>query len=234
MAQTTNHSDDLDQLLDSALDDFQTLNLASSAQRDDGVKKAEGSCLPKGLGLGLPVLRSKKEGKQKELHVSETLNKLREQTRETVKGLESIAGGGDDDAMLEDWVKQFEELTGSQELESMMETMMQQLLSKQVLHEPMKEIEEKYPKWLQDNESKLNKTEYDRYFRQHQLIKDLNMVYETEPGNFGKITELMQKMQECGQPPYDIVKELAPDFDISTFNQLSPEMLDSQGNCCIM
>ncbi|KAJ0736420.1 putative pex19 protein [Helianthus annuus] len=182
--------------------------------------KAEGSCLPKGLGLGLPVLRSKKEGKQKESHVSETLNKLREQTRETVKGLESIAGGGDDDAMLEDWVKQFEELTSSQELESMMETMMQQLLSKQVLHEPMKEIEEKYPKWLQDNESKLNKTEYDRYFRQHQLIKELNMVYETEPGNFGKIAELMQKMQECGQPPNDIVKELAPDFDISTFTQL--------------
>ncbi|KAI3693547.1 hypothetical protein L1987_76493 [Smallanthus sonchifolius] len=232
-----NNSDDLDQLLDSALDDFRTLNLASSAQRDDGVKKAEGSCLPKGLGLGLPDLRSKKEGKQKESHVIDTLNKLREQTRETVKGLESIAGGGleyDDDAMLEDWVKQFEELTGSQEMESMMETMMQQLLSKQVLHEPIKEIEEKYPKWLQDNESKLNKNEYERYVRQHQLMKDLNAVYETEPGNFNKIAEIMQKMQECGQPPNDIVKELAPGFDISTLGQLSPEMLDSQGNCCIM
>ncbi|KAI7751892.1 hypothetical protein M8C21_002619 [Ambrosia artemisiifolia] len=226
----TNHSDELYQLLDSALDDFQTLNLASSAQsRDDGVKKAEGSCLPKGLGLGLPGLRSKKEGKRKESHVSETLNKLREHTRETVEGLESMVGGGfgfdggDDDAMLEDW-----------EIESMMETMMQQLLSRQVLHAPMKEIEEKYPKWLQDNESKLDKKEYDRYFRQHQLIKDLNTVYETEPGNVEKITELMQKMQECGQPPNDIVKELAPDFDISTLSHLSPKMLDSQGNCCIM
>ncbi|KAD5316755.1 hypothetical protein E3N88_16701 [Mikania micrantha] len=134
------HSDDVDQLLDSALDDFQTPNLVSSAQR---VKKV---CLPKGLGLGLPDLRCKKEGKQKESHVSETLNKLREQTRETIMGLESITCDGfgyDDDAMMEDWVNKFEELTGSLELESMMETMMQQILSKQVLHEPMKEIEEK-------------------------------------------------------------------------------------------
>ncbi|KAL8207751.1 hypothetical protein R6Q57_007163 [Mikania cordata] len=137
-------------------------------------------------------------------------------------GLESITGDGfgyDDDAMMEDWVNQFEELTGSQELESMMEAMMQQILSKQVLHEPMKEIEEKYPKWLQEN--KFNQTEYNRNFYQHnKLTKDLNTVYETVPGNFDKIAELMQKMQECGQPPNDIVKELAPHFDISTLGKL--------------
>ncbi|KAJ0937560.1 putative pex19 protein [Helianthus annuus] len=41
-------------------------------------------------------------------------------------------------------------------------------------------------------------------------------------------------MQECGQPPNDIVKELAPDFDISALGQLSPEMAESPENCCIM
>lgn len=71
-----------------------------------------------GLGMGLPDLRSKKKGKQKvskESHVSEALDKLREQTREAVKGLESVTGpkpGGDD--LMEDWVKQFEEMAGSQ------------------------------------------------------------------------------------------------------------------------
>ncbi|XP_076884747.1 peroxisome biogenesis protein 19-1-like [Bidens hawaiensis] len=222
-----------------ALDDFQTLNLASSAQRDDVVKKAEEYYLPKGLGLALPDLRSKKQQKPNKSRVSDTLNKLREQTRETVKGLESIANGGfgydhDDDAMLQDLVKQFEELTSSQELESMMETMMQQLLSKQVLHEPMKEIEQQYPKWLQENKSKLNEKDFDHYVCQYRLIKEVNTVYETEPGNFVKINEHMQKVQECGQPSNNIIKELAPGFDISTFGKLSPEMLDFQGNCCIM
>jgi peroxin-19 len=92
-------------------------------------KRNESLSLPsgvQGLGLGLPDLRTKKKGKQKvskDAHVSEALNKLREQTKEAVKGLEFItppaAGAADDlgkDGMMEDWVKQFEELAGSQVL----------------------------------------------------------------------------------------------------------------------
>lgn len=74
-----------------------------------------------GLGMGLPDLRTKKKGKQKaskDSHVSEALNKLREQTKEAVKGLESISPPTADDlgkdALMEDWVKQFEQLAGSQ------------------------------------------------------------------------------------------------------------------------
>ncbi|KAL1547511.1 peroxisome biogenesis protein 19-1-like [Salvia divinorum] len=253
------HSDDLDQLLDSALDDFQSLNLTSSAQRgvdDNGDKNRENRqerCTltggnVQGLGMGLPDLKSKKKGKQKvppqkqESHITEALDQLREQTREAVKGLESVSGsrppmagdGFGGEPMIEDWVKQFEELAGTQDMESIVETMMQQLLSKEILYEPMKEIGERYPRWLEENRAKLTDEEYTRYSNQHQFIKDLNQVYEAEPENFNKIVELMQKMQECGQPPNDIVQELAPDFDLSNLGQLSPEMFESQQNCRIM
>ncbi|GAA0176098.1 membrane traffic protein [Lithospermum erythrorhizon] len=242
-------SDDLDQLLDSALDDFQALNLSTSTQRglDDGVKKQEttssNSSEVQGLGMGLPDLRSKKKGKQKvskESHVTEALDKLREQTKEAVKGLESITGqrpgveGLGNDAMMEDWVKQFEEMAGGQDMESIVETMMQQLLSKDILHEPMKEIAERYPKWLVDNKAKLSSEDYKRYSHQYELIKELIRVYETVPGDFTKVVELMQKMQDCGQPPSDIVQELAPDFDLASLGQLSPEMLEGHQGCCIM
>ncbi|CAK9173222.1 unnamed protein product [Ilex paraguariensis] len=216
------HSDDLDELLDSALDDFQSLNLTSSAQRigdGDGTKQ---ECFPmpsgiQGLGMGLPDLRTKKKGKQqvsKESYVSEALDKLREQTREAVKGLELMTGAKpcgenlENDPMMEDLVKQFEELAGSQNMESIVETMMQQLLSKEILHEPMKEIGERYPKWLGDNKTKLSSQEYERYSHQYELIKELNEVYVTDPANFNKIVELMQKMQECGQPPMKFCKSL--------------------------
>ncbi|KAF5460202.1 hypothetical protein F2P56_020086 [Juglans regia] len=244
------HSDDLDQLLDSALDDFENLDLNPSLQRNKEARETKQDGPPtlpsgiQGLGMGLPDLRSKKKGKQKvskDSHVSEALDKLREQTMEAVKGLESVTGakpgGGDDlgsDAMMEDWVKQFEELTGSQDMESIVETMMQQLLSKEILQEPMKEIGERYPKWLEDHKASLNAEEYERYSRQYKLIKDLNELYENDPSNFNRVVELMQKMQECGQPPNDIVQELAPDFDLANLGQISPEMLDSQSNCSIM
>lgn len=97
-------------------------------RNEEKKEKEEKPCLPanvQGLGLGLPDLKSKKKGKQKvpnptDSHVSETLDKLRQQTREAVKNMESISGApkaGEDlgkDAMMEDWVKQFEELAGSQ------------------------------------------------------------------------------------------------------------------------
>lgn len=108
----------------------------------------------------------------------------------------------------------------AQDMESIVETMMQQLLSKEILHEPMKEIGERYPKWLEEHKAELSQEDYKRYSHQYKLIKDLNEVYENEPGNFTKIVELMQKMQECGQPPKDIVHELAPDFDLSNLGQL--------------
>ncbi|EXC28310.1 hypothetical protein L484_011814 [Morus notabilis] len=130
------HNDDLDELLDSALDDFHNLNLNNVQRRGGGGEEEEGRTLSGvqglGLGLGLPDLKSKKKkGKQrekapkkekekekeKESHVSEALDQLRAQTREAVKGLESVTATSNpnaDDAIMEDWVKQFEELAGSQ------------------------------------------------------------------------------------------------------------------------
>ncbi|XP_018486795.1 peroxisome biogenesis protein 19-1 isoform X1 [Raphanus sativus] len=247
----SNHTDDLDELLDSALDDFKDLNLAQSrnhSEDEEGSekkkKKEEPSPLPsgvQGLGMGLPDMRIKNKGKQKvskQDHVAEALDKLREQTRETVESISSKqqqqSASGDEDAMVEDFLKQFESLAGSQDLESIVETMMQQLLSKDILHEPMKEIGARYPKWLEENEGSISKEDYNRYSQQYKLIKELNAVYEDEPNNSTKIMEIMQKMQECGQPPNDIVQEMDPGFDFASLGQISPEMLESSPNCCIM
>jgi peroxin-19 len=50
-------------------------------------------------------------------HASEALEKLTQETREAVRGLESATGGIgglDDEAMMEDFVKQFQEFAGAQ------------------------------------------------------------------------------------------------------------------------
>ncbi|MDD0245749.1 hypothetical protein PSY47_23575, partial [Shigella flexneri] len=69
---------------------------------------------------------------------------------------------------------------------------------------------------------------------QLELMMKLNEVYEKEPENMAKIFEIMQNMQECGQPPSDLVQDIAPDLDLSKLGQLSPEMLESAPNCCVM
>lgn len=81
----------------------------------------------RGLGMGLPDLAAKRKGKQgarpRGSHASEALEKLTKETREAVRGLESATGaatlkGGDarfdKEGMVDEFVKQFEELAGSQ------------------------------------------------------------------------------------------------------------------------
>lgn len=105
-------------------------------------------------------------------------------------------------------------------MDSIVETMMQQLLSKEILHEPMKDIVEKYPKWLEDNKDKISKEEYERYNNQLELMVKLIEVYENDPENMTKIFDIMQSMQECGQPPSDLVQDIVPDLDLSKLGQL--------------
>jgi hypothetical protein len=49
-----------------------------------------------------------------------------------------------------------------------------------------------------------------RYGKQYQYFQQIIAVYESEPDNFARLSELMQEMQETGQPPSEIVKDLAP------------------------
>ncbi|AQK73269.1 peroxisomal biogenesis factor 19 [Zea mays] len=238
--------DDLDQLLDSALDDFTNLDLsASAAPKSSGEASGSGSGGKgpvKGLGLGLPDPKAPKRraGKQpppRGACAKEALEELTRETREAVRGLETATGSVpslDDDAMMEEFVKQFQEFAGAQDMDSIVETMMQQLLSKEILHEPMKDIVEKYPKWLEDNKDKISKEEYGRYNNQLELMVKLIEVYENDPENMTRIFDIMQNMQECGQPPSDLVQDIVPDLDLSKLGQLSPEMLESAPNCCVM
>lgn len=76
----------------------------------------------KGLGMGLPDPKAPKRraGKQpppRGACAKEALEELTRETREAVRGLETATGGIpslDDDAMMEEFVKQFEEFAGAQ------------------------------------------------------------------------------------------------------------------------
>jgi len=61
-----------------------------------------------------------------------------------------------EDDLIERMLKEFDSNSGYQGL---VQGMMKQLLSKEVLYEPMKEMRDKYPQWLKDNKEKLTREE---------------------------------------------------------------------------
>jgi peroxin-19 len=120
--------------------------------------------------------------------------------------------GGD---MMKGMMKEFEKLAEKKDFDSVMTSMMKQLLSKEIMYEPIKEITEKYPEWLADNERKLDPAEYENYGKQYQYMQKICAVFETEPDNFDRLTMLLMEMQQYGQLPSDIIKDLAPGLQFS-------------------
>jgi peroxin-19 len=97
-----------------------------------------------------------------------------------------------------------------------MQGMMQSLLSAEVLLPSLKEIVSKYPAWLTENGSKISVEEKERYENQLRLMQEVCGELEKENANdssdvkkdrFNIVLDRMQKMQELGQPPADLVGE---------------------------
>lgn len=136
-------------------------------------------------------------------------------------------GGGEaDEAMLERVLQQLDSEPGMQ---GAMQELVQQIMSKDVLYEPMVELRDKYPQWLAANQLSLSTEDRNRYMRQHQLIGLICQEYERPDVNYDRLTDLMAAVQELGQPPREIVSQLAPDFPLDAAGQpqVSPE------NCTI-
>lgn len=93
---------------------------------------------------------------------------------------------------------------------ALVEQLMKQILAKDVLYAPMKEIAEKYPAWLESHRDSLSTEELEKYQLQQRYIHDILRQYDSNPDDITTLMQLLQQMQSCGQPPQDIIDELAP------------------------
>jgi peroxin-19 len=141
--------------------------------------------------------------------------------RSTINRLESSSAAAtsasqtqSEEDMLADLLKSLGNETGEGEgdLSKMFLGMMEQLTNKDMLYEPMKELDEKFPKYLSDNKDKLKAEDAARYNKQKEIVK--NIVSKFEEKNYSDedpkcrefIWEKMQLMQEQGAPPEELVQ----------------------------
>jgi peroxin-19 len=120
----------------------------------------------------------------------------------------SQPAGPNDEAMLNQMMEQF---AHDPSLQGLMEGMMQQLLGKDLLYNPMKELRDKYVIYLEHHQTTIPAAEGEKYRKQLEYIKQICIVYETDEKNTQKIAQLMQEMQEHGQPPPELLKDLGGD-----------------------
>lgn len=112
--------------------------------------------------------------------------------------------------------QEFESMAGKDDFESFMGGMMKQLLSRDVMYTPLKQVCDKFPEWLADNQPKISEEEYTRYGKQYQIYQRAVATYETEGDNSERVAELLQDAQDLGQLPADLIKDLAPGLEFGS------------------
>ncbi|XP_053224120.1 DDB1- and CUL4-associated factor 8 isoform X2 [Podarcis raffonei] len=138
-----------------------------------------------------------------------------------------------------------EEGDGEGSLLPIMQSIMQNLLSKDVLYPSLKEITEKYPEWLQSHRDSLPQEQFEKYQEQHSIMGRICEQFEAElptdgdtehKARFEMVLDLMQQLQDLGHPPKELAGESPPglNFDLEGMNL--PDTASSGGGdqCQIM
>ncbi|EAW09671.1 putative peroxisomal membrane protein receptor Pex19 [Aspergillus clavatus NRRL 1] len=118
-----------------------------------------------------------------------------------LKSLEDGAGAGDDDLGFT----------------KMIAGMMEQFTNKEMLYEPMKELDGKWGPWLKENRGKVADEDMERYEKQAKLVTQIVEKFEEEgytdedPKHRGYVWERMQEMQALGSPPEELVANPWPE-----------------------
>ncbi|CAM9243407.1 unnamed protein product [Ectocarpus sp. 4 AP-2014] len=132
-----------------------------------------------------------------------------------MEGQEAAAMEGAGEDMMRQMMGEFGKMGKKEDYNGVMDNIMQQLLSRELMYDPIKQICDTYPEWLATHRERLAPADYQRYGQQYQSFQRVLAVYETEPDNFPRLMELMQDMQEHGQVPAEIIKELAPGLEFN-------------------
>ena len=84
-----------------------------------------------------------------------------------------------------------------------------QLFTKDSLYGPMKDLNGAYSKWLEDNWSKLNSEDLEKYNKQHDQINAIVKAFDDgQDKDVNKMHEMLAELQALGSPPQDLMKSM--------------------------
>ncbi|KAI9504275.1 Peroxisome chaperone and import receptor [Coemansia spiralis] len=233
-------SDEMKALLDQLVKQMSSLQAdikpSNSADKDKSVNSSAPAPASELAGFSAtePVVDSagnEAQGLSFQDKIKATMDKLKESADRA--DAETESGLGDMD-VLDELMRQMDGVGGDAQLDSLVDDVIGQLMSKSVLEQPLKDLDAQYPKYLEKNKEAISKEDYERYQKQHEYVKQILALFDQlddSSVNDKRVVDLMQKMQEFGQPPSELLKTLAPDIELDEKGEVKePE----PPNCTIM
>ncbi|KAI1316238.1 hypothetical protein EDD11_010285 [Mortierella claussenii] len=150
--------------------------------------------------------------------IAKTMDKLKDSSEQ----VDAQVAEESEEALMAEMMRQMEGMAEGGDFQNVLEGMMEQLMSKDILYEPMLDLKKKYPQWLKDNKDKISAEEYARYEKQFGYVTEIVNFFDRpdfddkSDAQAKSVIELMQGMQDCGQPPADVLEELAPGMELGS------------------
>lgn len=146
-----------------------------------------------------------------EASFQETIRRTMERMRASGEQATAAAAAEGSDDFLAELLKQMQNgaLDGEgseEEFSKMLMGMMEQLTNKEILYEPMKELDDKFPEWLEKNRGKTPAEEFKRYEEQQVLVREIVRKFEeptysdSNTADREYIVDRMQKVKYPGHP----------------------------------
>lgn len=100
---------------------------------------------------------------------------------------------------------------GDMDMSKLLVDMLEQLSSKEVLYEPIKDLNTKFPDYLKEKKDSLSEAEYENFSKQYEITTSIVSIFENP--NFSdedkekrdEVNSLLEQLQELGQPPTELV-----------------------------
>lgn len=141
----------------------------------------------------------------------DTIRKTMERMQASGEQATAAAKSGDPDDILAQMMKEMqnggpEGAASGEGFDKMLMSMMEQLTNKEILYEPMKELHDKYPAWMEKNKASADGEDMKRYVEQQRLVKDIVDRFEKKDysdNNAADREYIVERMQQaCPALPY--------------------------------
>ncbi|TFY62030.1 hypothetical protein EVJ58_g4125 [Rhodofomes roseus] len=150
-----------------------------------------------------------------------SIRKAMEKLKESESSLKDGAGGSVDDLMAQ-LGEGLDDMDPGEadELQKVLENMMTELMSKEILYEPLKELHDKFPDYLKEHDATLSSDDKKRYDVQYSIVSKLITIFDdptysdSDPAKATQVVTLMTEMQSHGSPPAEIMAPLPPGLDM--------------------
>ncbi|KAG5957689.1 hypothetical protein E4U57_001761 [Claviceps arundinis] len=164
-------------------------------------------------------------GASKDASFQETIRRTMERMQTSGEEATAAASAGSGDNFMAELLKQMGsgDLGGEgseEDFSKMLMGMMEQLTNKEILYEPIKELDDKFPEWFEKNRASTSPEDLRRYEEQRGLVREIVTKFEEasysddNPVDREYIVDRMQKMQAAGSPPSDLMGDMAAAQDM--------------------